>query len=139
MLLKFSQNSQENNCVGVYFHNKYPGLGCCNFITKSLQHKCFPVNFAKVLRAPFSKSTSAWLLVNSDIWWMGTLSFPLGNLDVITTTFCLGIYDEVQYEIDICGFARIKSFETTKLIWTAKTKYNRVKVVHFLHNLVMVF
>ena len=37
VFLKFSQNSQGNNCTGVTFI----------FIKKWLQHKCFPVNFAK--------------------------------------------------------------------------------------------
>ena len=34
------------------FFNKVAGLKACNFIKKKLQHKCFPVNIAKYLRAP---------------------------------------------------------------------------------------
>ena len=33
--------------------NKVVGLKACNFIKRRLQHKCFPVKFAKCLRVPF--------------------------------------------------------------------------------------
>ena len=32
--------------------NKVTGLQTCNFIRKTLQHRCFPVNITKFLRAP---------------------------------------------------------------------------------------
>ena len=32
----------------------------CNFIKKTLQHRCFPVNFEKFLRAPFLQNTTGW-------------------------------------------------------------------------------
>ena len=35
------------------FCNKVAGLKVCNFIKKSLWHRCFPVNLAKFLRTPF--------------------------------------------------------------------------------------
>ena len=52
MFLKNSQISQENNCVEVFF-DKVTGPQGCNFIKKRLQHRCFPVKFAKYLRTPF--------------------------------------------------------------------------------------
>ena len=33
-----------------YLFDKVAGLNVCNFIKKRLQHKCFPVKFAKCLR-----------------------------------------------------------------------------------------
>ena len=39
LLLKISQNSQENNCVGVSFAG----------LKKRIQHRCFPANVAKFL------------------------------------------------------------------------------------------
>ena len=36
----------------------------CNFIKKRLWHWCFPVNFAKFLRAPVLQNTSRRLLLN---------------------------------------------------------------------------
>ena len=36
--------------------NKVAGFQVCNFIKKILQHRCFPVNIAKFLRAPIWKT-----------------------------------------------------------------------------------
>ena len=35
------------------------GLKACIFIKKRLQHRCFPVKFAKILRAPFLQNISS--------------------------------------------------------------------------------
>ena len=43
VFLEISQNSQENTCARVSF-----------ILKERLWHKCFPVNFAKFLRSPFS-------------------------------------------------------------------------------------
>ena len=53
-VLKNSQNSQGNTCARLFF-NKVAGLKACNFIKKRLQHGCFLVKFAKLLRAPILK------------------------------------------------------------------------------------
>ena len=37
----------------------------CNFIKKRLCQRCFPVNFAKFLRTPFSQNTSGRLLLKN--------------------------------------------------------------------------
>ena len=43
---------------------KAAGLKACNFIKKRLQHRCFPVNFAKYLRIPFvTGHLHRWLLL----------------------------------------------------------------------------
>ena len=52
VFLEFSQNSQENTCARVFF-NKVTGLRAATLLKKRLLHRCFPVNFAKFLRAPF--------------------------------------------------------------------------------------
>ena len=51
MLFGISQISQENACAGVFFSN-VAGLKACTFVKKRLQHRCFPVKFAKFLRTP---------------------------------------------------------------------------------------
>ena len=38
-------------------------LPACNFIKKRLQHKCFPVNFGKLLKTPVLKNIRERLLV----------------------------------------------------------------------------
>ena len=47
---------------GVFF-NEIAGPQNCNFIKKRLQHRLFPVKFAKRLRAPSFTEHLQWLLV----------------------------------------------------------------------------
>ena len=56
VFLEMSQNSQKNTCARAAFWKK--------FIKKRLWHRCFPVNFAKILRAPFLQNTSGRLLLH---------------------------------------------------------------------------
>ena len=65
MLLKMSQNSQENTSVGVSFLIKLQTLWPATLLKKGLRHWCFPVNFTKFLRLPFLQFSIAhfrWLL-----------------------------------------------------------------------------
>ena len=60
MLLKFSQIPRKNTCAGDTF------LKSCNPqhpIKKRLQHRCFPVKFAKNLRTPYFTEQLQWLLL----------------------------------------------------------------------------
>ena len=43
--------------------SKVAGLKACNFITKKVQHRCFPVRFAKFLRIPILKNICERLLL----------------------------------------------------------------------------
>ena len=54
MFLETSQNSQENTCAGASFLIK---LKPATLLRKRLWHRCFPVNFAKLLRASFLQNT----------------------------------------------------------------------------------
>ena len=47
---------------------KFTGKHLCRtlFLKKRLRHRCFPVNFVKILRTPFLQNTSEWLLTNLD-------------------------------------------------------------------------
>ena len=56
MFLKTYQNTQENTYTGVFF-DKLQAL------KEDLQHRCFPVNFAKLLRAPFLQNASEQMLL----------------------------------------------------------------------------
>ena len=51
LLLKISQYSRENTCVGVL---------CTK---RRFQHRCFPVNIVKCLRTPVLKNNCEWLLL----------------------------------------------------------------------------
>ena len=56
---KPSQNVQDNTCVGVSFFNKVAGLKPETLLRKRFRHRCFPVNFAKILRTLFLQNTSS--------------------------------------------------------------------------------
>ena len=51
VFLKISKNSQENNCVGVFFKIKLQAW-------EGLRYRCFPMNFAKFSRTPPSMAAS---------------------------------------------------------------------------------
>ena len=59
--LEISQNSQENTCAGACFSIKLQAL---TLLKKRLWHRCFPVNFAKFLKAHFFPEHLWWLLLN---------------------------------------------------------------------------
>ena len=49
-------------CSSIFF-NKVAGLRSATLLKKGLWRRCFPVNFAKLLRAPFLQNTSGRLLL----------------------------------------------------------------------------
>ena len=57
-----------SNFTGKYlrqslFSNRVAGLRPASLLKKKLWHRCFPVNFAKILRTPFLQYTSGGLLL----------------------------------------------------------------------------
>ena len=70
VLKNFVNITRKHMCRS--FFDKVTGLQNCNFIKKSLQHRCFPVKFAKFLRTPFFTEHLRWLLSDS-------LRFPACN------------------------------------------------------------
>ena len=52
VLLKLSQNSQENTCARASFLIKLQASGC-NFIKKRLWHRCFLVSFPKIFKVTY--------------------------------------------------------------------------------------
>ena len=56
----FLEISQENTCARVSFLIKFAGL----MQQVRLWHRCFLVNFAKLLRAPFLQNTSGRQLLD---------------------------------------------------------------------------
>ena len=61
IFLKISQISKAYELESPF--NKVAGLQACIFIKKKLQHRCFPVKFAKVLRTPILKIICERLLL----------------------------------------------------------------------------
>ena len=59
VFLEILQNSQEEICTRASFSKKKRDSGTgvrASFLKKRLWHRCFPVNFAKFLRTPFSRT-----------------------------------------------------------------------------------
>ena len=52
LFLKISQNSQENNCIGVFF-NKLAGLRSATLLTKEIPTKYFSCKFCKIFENRF--------------------------------------------------------------------------------------
>ena len=62
VFLEISQNSQESTCARVSFLIKLQARPA-TLLKKRLWYRCFPVNFAKFLRTPFSIEHLWWLLL----------------------------------------------------------------------------
>ena len=50
------------------FFNKFAGLGPATILNRRLWHRCFPVNFAKLLWTPLVTEHLWWLLLSSTTW-----------------------------------------------------------------------
>ena len=81
VILRISQYSQENTCVGVLLYNKVAGIQACNFIKKSFQPRFFPVNIVKIFRTAFFIEHLWWLLLN-----LLTVVKQSSNFECETTT-----------------------------------------------------
>ena len=73
VFLKILQNSQENSCARVSGHP-------ATLLKKRLWHRCFPVNFAKIIKTSTLKNISERLLL-----------FIVGNKDIKTTSMDVGV------------------------------------------------
>ena len=51
-LRKFTKFRGKHQCQGLFF-NKVAGLRLATLLKKKLWHRCFPLNFATLLRTPF--------------------------------------------------------------------------------------
>ena len=63
----------KNSQMSVSFFNKVAGPQACNFIKMRLEHRCFPVKFAKLLRTPFFTEHLQWLLLTVSGFQFATL------------------------------------------------------------------
>ena len=63
VLRNFAKFRGKHLCQ-VLFFNKVAGPEPATLLKKRLRHRCFPVNFAKFLRTPFSQNTSGRLLLD---------------------------------------------------------------------------
>ena len=62
-ILKNLANFTGKHLCWSLFLIKLQAFQACNFIKKRLQHRCFPMKFAKFIRTPFLKEHLRWLLL----------------------------------------------------------------------------
>ena len=63
----FAKFAGKHQCQSLFF-SKVAGLRCATLLKKRLWHRCFPVNFVKLLRTPFFTEHLWWLLLNVKEW-----------------------------------------------------------------------
>ena len=103
MFWKYAANIQGNTHAEVGCRSVILIKLLCNFIEIALQHGCSPVNFLHIFRTPFTKNTSAWLLLKYPscviplqkyhpfFWkqfWLMCSKHGLWFLDVFVTSIC---------------------------------------------------
>ena len=76
--LEISQNSLEYICARAFFY-KVAGLRPATLLKKRLWHWCFPVNFTKFLRRPFSQNTSPLVTETFNKYFIRHLSLDVFN------------------------------------------------------------
>ena len=62
VLKNFTKLTGKHLCHNLFF-NKDAGLRPATLLKKRLWHRCFPVNFVKLLRTPFFTEQPFWLLL----------------------------------------------------------------------------
>ena len=89
MFQKISQISQES------LFNKVAVLRTCNFIKKRLQHRCFPVKFAKFLRTTNLKNICKRLLLNLFKKGLEHMCFPVNFVNYSGTPILKSTYKQL--------------------------------------------
>ena len=112
IFLEITQNSQENTCSRVSFLIRpWPAT----LFKKRLWHRCFPVNFAKFLRAAFLKENLRWLLLYSTLWRRKSLQ---GILDSYLGWVIFYSKDSIE-NILFCKISHM-------FYWNRRVKYSKV-------------
>ena len=69
VLKNFAEFTGKHLCQSLYFNN-VGGLRPATFLKKRLWHRCFSVNFAKLLKTPFFTEHLWWLLLVVDSFYI---------------------------------------------------------------------
>ena len=97
-LLKVTHNSQINTRL-----IKLQTGGACNFFKKRLQHRCFPVKFAKILRTPILNNICERLLLHPKYY------TPANNTAEAVTKFSkiATTEEDIQFETEEFFFLKV--------------------------------
>ena len=63
VLRNLTKFTGKHLCQSLFFFNKVAGQRPATLLKKRLLHRCFPVNFVKILRTPFYIEHLWWLLL----------------------------------------------------------------------------
>ena len=69
-----------------FLFNEVAGLQVCNFIKMSLQYRCFPVKFAKVLRTSFYRTPPMAVSESQNLFCKLVVMFYLGDFPMLLNT-----------------------------------------------------
>ena len=75
VLKNFAKSTEKHLCWSHYLTKLRPEA--CNFIKQWLQRKCFPVDFAKLLRTPILQNICKWQLLYLGSCWTSMMEFVL--------------------------------------------------------------
>ena len=106
VLRNFTKFTGKHLCQSFFF-NKVAGLRPATLLMKRLWHRCFPVNFVKVIRTSFLQNTSGRLLLknNNHLFnaWVGgaTSQHEFNVLKTLSRRLCDLGYQENLIKIDL--------------------------------------
>ena len=83
--MKILQISQETLVLEFLF-NEVAGLQVCNFIKMSLQYRCFPVKFVKVLRTSFYRTPPMAVSESQNLFCKLVVMLYLGDFPMLLNT-----------------------------------------------------
>ena len=109
VFLEISQNSQENTCARVSFLIKLQAA-LATLLKNSLWHRCFSVNFAKFVRAPFLTEQVRWLLLAAILLTITVVNIFL-RTPFLQNTFggCFCLLNVHDYQANICTWVPSES------------------------------
>ena len=104
--------------------NKVAGLSKAPLLKKRFWHRCFPVNFAKFLRAPFLQNTSGRLLYLKSRWkWMEACLQNCWLLLICYWISCLITFNEIFFNLITFNNCSIMCF-SLKRMWNIFLAYS---------------
>ena len=122
--LKISHNSQKDTCARVSFKWSCR-LRPATLSKKRLSHRCFPVDFAKLLRTPFLQNTS-WTL--KEIWNREPVTKILTNLGVL---IFLDLKCSSHITRFVCDRGRSVRFPSTDAVMRKTLKKIRPRIINY--------
>ena len=98
VLQNFIEFSEKHMCQSPFFNNVV-GWRPASLFLKKIRHMCFPVNFAKFLKAPFWQNSSVRLQ-----WWKPTAIALAGNKASLSSFGQLFLQQQIIFNSSTLSF-----------------------------------